>query len=443
MSAFASAWQLLKAFQEDAGMYGTLPRSIIGMVERARAQAGESGRGPVQHTDRRGMERNPETGEMARTGPFRSEPVDVVAGEGEKLPLSNLRIERDLSPLQETYQTMVSHGINRHPGTGELVPSTSMANVMGHELMPEESFYTPKEARYAREGMEQAAGRQLTSGQRGGRMDMTGGSKSGIYAPLRGQTDEGKRIRVANRRAANLGNVEGMRQGARLGGMSRMFTQGAGAGEAEQEEQQAPTQEERIAAILGHVASREPLPAAELGQDPQSLREMREKGRNYQMLVDAGMSHEEANKRQGLDSYGLPFDIEHMRQGIYRRGGGRQDSTGMGVNLDEKGIQQAIAQGKARREGDAKEPPLPRNERLRPMGRRAAERLEQSKTAMPRPNLNIPQQPGMAEMFADPSGPEGQAAMQNFQQVDTANRARLMQMAKEKALEQANINRQG
>jgi hypothetical protein len=49
----------------------------------------------------------------------------------------------------------------------------------------------------------------------------------------------------------------------------------------------------------------------------------------------------------------------------------------------------------------------------------------------------------MAEMFADPSGPEGQAAMQNFQQVDTANRARLMQMAKEKALEQANINRQG
>ena len=77
------------------------------------------------------------------------------------------------------------------------------------------------------------------------------------------------------------------------------------------------------------------------------------------------------------------------------------------------------------------------------MGRRQAERLEQSKNAMGKPNLDIPQQPGMAEMFADPSGPEGQAAMQNMEQVDGANRARLMQMAKEKALEQANINRQG
>ena len=77
------------------------------------------------------------------------------------------------------------------------------------------------------------------------------------------------------------------------------------------------------------------------------------------------------------------------------------------------------------------------------MGGRFMERLEQSKNAMGKPNLDIPQEPGMAEMFADPSGPEGQAAMQNFQEVDSANRARLMQAAKQKALEQANINRQG
>ena len=77
------------------------------------------------------------------------------------------------------------------------------------------------------------------------------------------------------------------------------------------------------------------------------------------------------------------------------------------------------------------------------MGGRFMERLEQSKNAMGKPNLDIAQQPGMAEMFADPSGPEGQAAMQNFQEVDSSNRARLMQMAKQKALEQANINRQG
>ena len=468
MSAFASAWQLLKALPEQQGYMGTLPRSIQGYMERARAQGG---RGPVQHFPIRGMERNPKTGEMARTGPFRSEPVDaqdiqglglpedyeegLLQNLGEELPASNRRIERDLSPLQEAYQTMVSHGINRHPGTRKVVPSTSMANVMGHELMPEESFYTPREARLAREGMEQSAGRQLTQGQRGGRMDMTGGSKSGSFLPLRGEKDSPDNlsgdIRVQrrgaerqkygrHRRAANLGNVEGMRQGARLGGASREFTQEAR--EAEREEKRAPTQEERIAAILGHVASREPLPSAELGQDPQERREMQEKFRNYKMLVDSGMSHEAANKRQGLDSYGLPFDADKMRGGIYRRVGG-EDSMGMGINLDEKGIQQAIAQGKAGQEVKEKEAPLPRNERLRPMGRRAAERLEQSKTAMPRPNLDIPQQPGMAEMFADPSGPEGQAAMQNFQQVDSSNRARLMQMAKEKALEQANINRQG
>jgi len=394
MSAFASAWQLLKALPEQQGYMGTLPRSIQGYMERARAQGG---RGPVQHFPIRGMERNPKTGEMARTGPFRSEPVDaqdiqglglpedyeegLLQNLGEELPASNRRIERDLSPLQEAYQTMVSHGINRHPGTRKVVPSTSMANVMGHELMPEESFYTPREARLAREGMEQSAGRQLTQGQRGGRMDMTGGSKSGSFLPLRGEKDSPDNlsgdIRVQrrgaerqkygrHRRAANLGNVEGMRQGARLGGASREFTQEAG--EAEREEKRAPTQEERIAQLL-----------------------------------------------QGM---------------------GDMDSN---VSFDPK-IAPAKGGEKAEKE---KEAPLPRNERLRPMGRRAAERLEQSKNAMGKPNLDIPQQPGMAEMFANPSGPEGQAAMQNFQQVDAENRARLMQMAKEKAIEQANINRQG
>lgn len=371
MSAFASAWHLLKALPEEQGYMGTLPRSVQGLMERARAQGS---RGPVHHTDRRGMERNPETGEMARTGPFRSEPVDVVAGEGEELPASNRRIERDLSPLQEAYDTMTGHSLNLSPATegpmqGQMVPSTSMARVPGYELMPEESFFTPREARLAREGMEQSAGRQLTQGQRGGRMDMTGGSKSGIYAPLRGQTDEGKRIRVANRRAANLGNVEGMRQGARLGGASREFTQEAG------EAERAPTQEERIAQLL-----------------------------------------------QG------------MTTGVEHEGGGQQISFDPNI---------APARGGEEAEAEEKEAPLPRNERLRPMGRRAAERLEQSKVAMPRPNLDIPQQPGMAEMFADPSGPEGQAAMQNFEQVDSANRQRLMAMAKQKALEQANINRQG
>lgn len=384
MSAFASAWQLLKALPEQQGYMGSLPRPIQGMMERRRAQGGEDQRGDVEHQSMRGMQRNPKTGEMARTGPFRSEPVDVVAGEGEELPASNRRIERDLSPLQEAYQTMVGHSQSLSPATagpmqGQMVPKTSMANVMGHELMPEEAFYTPREARLAREGMEQSAGRQLTSGQRGGRMDMTGGSKSGSYLPLRGEKDSPDNlsgdIRVQrrgaerqkygrHRRAANLGNVEGMRQGARLGGASDEFVDRT----EEREEQRAPTQEERIAQLL------------------------------------QGMGDQSGNV--SFDSNIAPA-----------RGGEEAE--------------------------EEKEAPLPRNERLRPMGRRAAERLEQSKNAMGKPNLDIPQQPGMAEMFADPSGPEGQAAMQNFQQVDSSNRARLMQMAKQKALEQANINRQG
>jgi len=401
MSAFASAWQLLKALPEQQGYMGTLPRSIQGYMERARAQGS---RGPVQHFPRRGMERNPETGEMERTGPFRSEPVDVqdiqglglpedyeeglLQNLGEELPASNRRIERDLSPLQENYQTMTGHTQSRHPATSgprynTMVPKTSYATVPGHELMPEESFYTPREARLAREGMEQAAGRQLTSGQRGGRMDMTGGSKSGSYLPLRGEKDSPDNlsgdIRVQrrgaerqkygrHRRAANLGNVEGMRQGARLGGASDEFVDRT----EEREEKRAPTQEERIAQLL-----------------------------------------------QGMTTG--------------TEAGGRQISFNPSI---------APARGGEEAE-EEKDAPVPRNEQLRPMGRRAAERLEQSKNAMGKPNLDIPQQPGMAEMFANPSGPEGQAAMQNFQEVDSSNRARLMQMAKQKALEQANINRQG
>lgn len=377
MSAFASAWQILKALPEQQGYMGSLPPAIQGMMERRRAQGGEDQRGDVEHQSMRGMQQNPKTGEMSRGGPFRDEPVDEqdlramgltqdelserLNGFGEEYPQTDRRIERDISPLQERYDTMVGHSQSMSPATagpmqGQNVPKTSMANVRGHELMPEESFYTPREARLSREGMEQSAGRQMTGGQRGGRMESTGGSRSGINTALRGVDDAGKRIKGVNRQAAKLGNFEGVQTGNRMrGGASSEFI------EQPQQEDKPPTQEERVAQLL-----------------------------------------------QGM-------------------------ATGAGGSFTP-----APAQAQ-----EEKEPPTPRNANLRPMGAKYMERLEASKNSMGKPDLDIPQQPGMAEMFADPSGPEGQAAMENLGQVEGANRQRLMAMAKQKALEQAGINQQG
>ena len=165
MSAFASAWHLLKALPGQQGYMGTLPPAVQAMMARRRAQGGENQQGDVEHQSMRGMQQNPETGEMTRGGPFRDEPVDeqdlramgLTQDElserlndfGEEYPQTDRRIERDLSPLQEPYGTMIGHSQSRSPATegpmqGQMVPKTSMANVMGHELMPEESFFTPR-----------------------------------------------------------------------------------------------------------------------------------------------------------------------------------------------------------------------------------------------------------------------------------------------------------
>ena len=383
MSAFASAWQILKALPEQQGYMGNLPPAIQSMMARRRAQGGEEQRGDVEHQPMRGMERHPKTGEMSRSGPFRDEPVDeqdlramgLTQDElserlndfGEEYPQSDRRIERDLSPLQERYDTMVGHNQSISPATagpmqGQNVPKTSMASVMGHELMPEESFYTPREARLSREGMEQSAGRQMTGGQRGGRMESTGGSRSGINTALRGVDDAGKRIKGVNRQATKLGNFEGVQTGNRMrGGASSEFID-------RPQQDKPPTQEERIAQLL-----------------------------------------------QGM-------------------------TTGKEAGGQQIAFDRNIAPANGGEEDDA---PVPRNENLRDMGAKYMARLEESKNSMGKPNLDIPQQPGMAEMFADPSGPEGQAAMENLGQVEGANRQRLMAMAKQKALEQAGINQQG
>jgi len=255
MSAFMHAWNLLKAIRGDQGYTGTLPPSIRQMLARRRAEAGEEGLGDVMHM-RRTMPAEYEGDQMvtpSRKVDMPSEAGDMRPGEEfapEALPATDRRVQRDLSPLREMTETMIAH--TPRGTVGEMAGSggTSMARVPGYELMPEESFFSPREQRLAREGMEQTAGRQLTGGQRGGRTNIRGGSGAGMNLPLRGVDDEGKRLRQGGRRrrATTLQNVEGVGAGARLGGASSEFVD-------QPQEQRRPTQQEKIADILSGMAT--------------------------------------------------------------------------------------------------------------------------------------------------------------------------------------------
>lgn len=257
MSAFSQAWHLLKALPEQRGYMGTLPPAILQMLERRRQEAGEEGLGDVRHFDVAGTNEGASTGgegQMRTT----SRPVEMGEGRGERIPKTNLRVHRDISPLQEMQETMVSHTPRVNVGDFAGGGGTSMANVRGYDTMPEESFFTPREARMAREGTEQAVGRQLTGGQRGGRTNIRGGSGAGINLPLRGVDDEGKRLRHGGRRrATTLQNVEGVGMGAQLGGASSQFV--------DEPEDKAPTQQERIASILSGMPG---LTDIQMGAEP-------------------------------------------------------------------------------------------------------------------------------------------------------------------------------
>lgn len=319
MSAFSQAWHLLKALPEQRGYMGTLPPAVLQMLERRRQEAGEEGLGDVMHMRRtmpaqyEGQGDNRRMVSPAREVEMPSEPGDMREMPGgemeqftpERLPKTNLRVNRDISPLQEKYPTMISHsprGGNEMAGSG----GTSMANVMGHELSPEESFYTPREARMAREGTEQAVGRMLTGGQRGGRMNMTGGGRSGLSLPLRGEKDGGPvspdlRMRRSGaekqkfgraRSAANLGNVEGVRTGGQLGGASSQFV--------DEPEDKPPTQQERIASILSGMPGLTDIqintkPPKEKEEEPTKEMPLRTMSNRYRENLDRVRQGEKPN----------------------------------------------------------------------------------------------------------------------------------------------------
>ena len=223
MSAFAQAWNLLKAIPGQQGYAGTLPPAVRGMYERARAAAGDDRRGDIEHQLAQLPEENvpqsaPRTVRERKMRPSEvrfdeaGNPIPIPAGEGEQMPRSLRGIERDLSPLREMTPTMIS-------------ASGGMANVPGYETMPEESFFTPRERRLAQEGIDPTLRRNIGGQQRGQRM-----------TDLRHQV---------------IGSQPGVARGGRITGASREFM-------PEKEPEQKMTPEQELAVRLAAMAANNP-----------------------------------------------------------------------------------------------------------------------------------------------------------------------------------------
>jgi hypothetical protein len=208
-------------------------------------------------------------------------PVEVGEGEGERVPRALKPLRQDITPIREKQATMQGYtpavmtpagpspvgpeGLTAaqlasiaSPVTGGLagisekqlarlgmiqpVSNVSMANIPGYEMMPEESFFTFGEGVELNPSLAEAARRQLTGAQRGGRMNIMGGSKSGLALQQEGRTDEGKRTRgLGPRRAANLG------------GRSSAFLP-----QEVKDADKPPTQAERLAEMAREAAMKNP-----------------------------------------------------------------------------------------------------------------------------------------------------------------------------------------
>jgi hypothetical protein len=284
--AFANAWGLLKALPEEQGYLGTVPRPLQGLIARRGGQMGD-----VRHEPTIRYLPN-EEGILERQ--LEADlPVEVGEGEGERVPRALKPLRQDITPIREKQATMQGYtpavmtpagpspvgpeGLTAaqlasiaSPVTGGLagisekqlarlgmiqpVSNVSMANIPGYEMMPEESFFTFGEGVELNPSLAEAARRQLTGAQRGGRMNIMGGSKSGLALQQEGRTDEGKRTRgLGPRRAANLGNVEGISRGARLGGRSSAFLP-----QEVKDADKPPTQAERLAEMAREAAMKNP-----------------------------------------------------------------------------------------------------------------------------------------------------------------------------------------
>lgn len=329
MSAFENAWLTLKAQPGAQGIYGTVHPAIAGVAsnefddeylgdsalsherdneavrimnpvarmrggmlnrlqgkdlemldldQRARLEGmtdNFSGRGDVVHRDipRLGESIVNDKGKVVEhtsMPQIANVPVPLAnlgGGKGEEFPMGVSAIERDTSPLRENVTSMM--GTARRNMQGDIIHPTQSIPML--ETDPEESFTTPIERARAGQDMTSAANRMIT-GSRGGRMDMTGGGRSGTnminlgmqtdnmnrLEELEGKTSRGKpRFRrnqfARERKDTKLGNVEGIRSGRgdRLSSMTNRFVKP----EEEEEAPQEMTQDERVAAILAGMTT--------------------------------------------------------------------------------------------------------------------------------------------------------------------------------------------
>jgi len=341
--AFANAWGLLKALPEEQGYLGTVPRPLQGLIARRGGEMGDVRHEPTfrQFPD--------EEGRMRRETTAVDLPIEVGEGQGERVPRGIKPLRQDVTPIQERQATMQGYtpmamtpsgpspvgpeGLTEQQRASMTHPETrvNMANIPGYEMMPEESFYTPREQMEAREGMEQAAGRQLTGAQRGGRMNIRGGSQSGLHLLQEGRTDEGKRTRgLGRRRATNLGNVEGMSRGARLGGRSSAFLP-----QEVKDADKPPTQAERLAEMAREAAMRNPNMQINLENLTPSPKKEEDKTPREENLETGGRAARAAqrvaeSKEAQDDPPNLDFYTDEATQQMFADPSGQAAQAAMG-----------------------------------------------------------------------------------------------------------------
>ena len=341
--AFANAWGLLKALPEEQGYLGTVPRPLQGLIARRGGEMGDVRHEPTfrQFPD--------EEGRMRRETTAVDLPIEVGEGQGEKVPRGIRPLRQDVTPIQERQATMQGYtpmamtpsgpspvgpeGLTERQRARMTHPETrvNMANIPGYELMPEESFHTPREQTEAEKGMERAAARQLTGAQRGGRMNIRGGSQSGLHLLQEGRTDEGKRTRgLGRRRATNLGNVEGMSRGARLGGRSSAFLP-----QEVKDADKPPTQAERLAEMAREAAMRNPNMQINLENLTPSPKKEEDKTPREENLETGGRAARAAqrvaeSKEAQDDPPNLDFYTDEATQQMFADPSGQAAQAAMG-----------------------------------------------------------------------------------------------------------------
>ena len=350
MSAFSTAWSLLKA-RDDRMVHGrmTAPPAIASYMDKLRQQ------GMLGEMVEPEFQMDPETGQPLMVPDPDNRPdgmmrVPLRGSEGGRVPVNIQQVERSVAPLREDVETMMGGGGQMSPATGKPVDAgtpgainampTTTRKIPGYETMPEESYHTRGEQRLARDQMGNVLGRTV-AGQMGERTNIRGGSGAGINNPMRQS-----RLR---RRAANLENVEG----TVAGGGERSLAFGTGdAGRAmeshraAQEANVSPTE-----SALNALRALQGMPGVTIDE---SGVEPAEEFRPSQLSTTSGMESGSSNlsglgrrrkEMQDMSVFNSRMSPEQRQQLMEL--GGQLDPATMAL-LEGRGNPQAAMQGERR-----------------------------------------------------------------------------------------------